>query len=38
VAKKNTNKGLQTQESEFLLYKTGDGTIKVEVVFHGEII
>lgn len=38
MAKKNIKKSLQTQESNFLLYKTDDGAIKVEVVFHGETI
>jgi hypothetical protein len=38
LAKKNIKKSLQTQESNFLLYKTDDGAIKVEVVFHGETI
>ncbi len=38
MAKKNIKKSLQTQKSNFLLYKTDDGKIKVEVVFHGETI
>ena len=38
MAKKNIKKSLQPQESDFLLYKTDDGRIKVEVVFQGETI
>lgn len=38
MAKKNIKKSLQTQESNFLLYKTDDGKIKVDVVFHGATV
>jgi hypothetical protein len=38
MTKKNTKKSLLAQESNFLLYKTDDGKVNVDVVFYSETI